>query len=146
MPADDPAGERQEDMIAYTWPEAGRIYCEKEDTWCWNVDTDSGCCTKQSLCPVHDPECIAQQERAEKRMQDAYKKKMAKRKNKKEEPQKIRRQTKTKLELIDEAIERKKEIITYYYEKGKPKKALRVDLEVARLKKERELYDSSQSI
>ena len=46
------------------WPEAGIIYCEKEQVACAYCSTEDGTC-KRSRCNIHDPEYIARQEEIE---------------------------------------------------------------------------------
>lgn len=123
-----------------SWPESGNIYCEKEDCWCGNIDINNGSC-KASRCPIHDKEYIQEQEKRKERLQQLHQKELdRKEKEAKDPPAPIRRQTKTKEELLQEKITSKKRLVNRYYRKAKPQKAVQVDLEVNRL--ERELKES----
>lgn len=119
-----------------SWPESGNIYCEKEDCWCGNIDINNGSC-KASRCPIHDKEYIQEQEKRKERLQQLHQKELdRKEKEAKDPPAPIRRQTKTKDELLQEKINSKKRLVNRYYRKAKPKKAVQVDLEVNRLERE----------
>lgn len=123
-----------------SWPESGNIYCEKEDCWCGNIDINNGSC-KASRCPIHDKEYIQEQEKRKERLQQLHQKELdRKEKEAKDPPAPIRRQTKTKEELLQEKITSKKRLVNRYYRKAKPQKAVQIDLEVNRL--ERELKES----
>lgn len=123
-----------------SWPESGNIYCEKEDCWCGNIDINNGSC-KASRCPIHDKEYIQEQEKRKERLQQLHQKELdRKEKEAKDPPAPIRRQTKTKDELLQEKINSKKRLVNRYYRRAKPQKAVQVDLEVNRL--ERELKES----
>ena len=55
-----PASQTAEKTKKEKWPEAGLIFCDREQTWCGNVDTNTGKC-RASRCNIHDPEYIARQ-------------------------------------------------------------------------------------
>lgn len=119
-----------------SWPESGNIYCEKEDCWCGNVDISNGNC-KASRCPIHDEKYIQEQEQRRERLQQLHQQELnRKEREKKDPPAPIRRQSKTKEELLQEKITSKKRLVNRYYRRGKPKKAVQVDLEVHRLERE----------
>ena len=119
-----------------SWPESGIIYCEKEDCWCGNIDTSNGSC-KASRCPIHDEKYIQEQEQRRERLQQLHQQELnRKEREKKDPPAPIRRQSKTKEELLQEKITSKKRLVNRYYRRGKPKKAVQVDLEVHRLERE----------
>ena len=54
------ASQQAEKTKKEKWPEAGLIFCDREQTWCGNVDTNTGKC-RASRCNIHDPEYIARQ-------------------------------------------------------------------------------------
>lgn len=90
-----------------SWPESGNIYCEKEDCWCGNIDINNGSC-KASRCPIHDKEYIQEEEQRKERLQQLHQKELdRKEKEKKDPPAPIRRQTKTREELLQEKISSK---------------------------------------
>jgi len=55
-----PASQTAEKTKKEKWPEAGLIFCDREQTWCGNVDTNTGRC-RAERCNIHDPEYIARQ-------------------------------------------------------------------------------------
>jgi len=63
------APNRKEKPKKKKWPAAGLIFCEREQNWCANVDTNNGRCRAEKRCPVHDPEYIARQKEIMERMQ-----------------------------------------------------------------------------
>jgi len=120
-------------MASHTWPEAGLIYCEREDTWCAYTDLTDGSC-KADRCDIHDPDWIARQEKIERTMQANHMKEMNKAAKKKDEPpQYIRTQTKTKEEIIEDEIVRKTRLMKYLYKYGRKQKAQQLEIEIDRL-------------
>jgi len=53
------------------WPEAGLIFCDCEQTWCANVDTNTGRC-RAERCDIHDLEYIARQKEMAENMRRNY--------------------------------------------------------------------------
>lgn len=120
-------------MPSYTWPEAGLIYCEKEDTWCAYTDLTDGSC-KAPRCDLYDPDRVAERERQWETMQSNHRREMDIAAKKIDEPKPyIRTQTKIKVEIIDEEIERKTRLMKYLYKYGKKHKAQKIEMEIDRL-------------
>lgn len=124
-----------------SWPEAGRIFCEKEYIYCARVDLLTGACTVEK-CNITDPDYIQTQIEINKRMQEAHQKTMTRKEIEKPETgPKIRKQNKTKQELIDTRIKRLQDMITMHYKYARPHKAVKLELEVRRLEQEKRLLE-----
>ena len=81
--------------------------------------------------------CSSDLEQRRERLQQLHQQELnRKEREKKDPPAPIRRQSKTKEELLQEKITSKKRLVNRYYRRGKPKKAVQVDLEVHRLERE----------
>lgn len=133
--------ERRENQLklgkAVTWPEAGIIYCTRKCVWCMSVDTKNGECTADE-CNIESQEYISKQRTIDKKLNENYKKSILQKTQEKQEPIKIRRQTKTREEIITEKIATLNKRVAWCYKNSKPRRAERLENEIYRLQRELE--------
>lgn len=88
------------------WPEAGIIFCEKEQKACAYCSTTNGNC-KAERCNINDADYIAQQEKIEQtRKKNDEKRRQFHEKEKNDPPAPIRNQSTMQIKKI-EALERR---------------------------------------
>lgn len=100
------------------------LFCPKRKVLCFGRDTDEEC--KHASCLLDDPEYQALQKRIAENQRKNQQREH-------EEPPKIRRQTKTRIEILEEQIKRKDEEARAAYRANYPKEGDRIINEVIRL-------------
>lgn len=112
------------------------LFCPDKNTLCFGRDSEDGNC-KHPSCLLEDPEYIRKREEIEKRMKENNLREIEERGHKDETPSApIRRQTKSKKELLEEEIKSKEAYARSLYRNNKPKRGDEVILEVIRLQAE----------
>lgn len=102
------------------------LFCPKRKVLCFGRDTDEEC--KHASCLLDDPEYQALQKRIEENQKKNQQQECEK------EHTRIRKQTKTKIELIEEAIKKKDKEARAAYRANYPKEGDRIINEVIRLR------------
>ena len=110
------------------------LYCPKRNTLCFGIDTPKGVC-KYKSCLLDDPAYIAKQAEIDRKIQENARRERQERKREKEnrEKQIIRRQTKTRKDLLEQEIRNKERQVKLLYRDNKPKAADIVMNQVIRL-------------
>lgn len=113
------------------------LCCPRKDCLCFGRDTDQEC--KHAKCLLEDPEYLELQERIE---ENRRKNQMA---EKKEEPPRIRRQTKSRAQILEEEIQRKEKYARACYRSNRPRAGDNATYEIVRLRaKLRELKGAAK--
>lgn len=113
------------------------LWCPKRSTLCFGINTSEGTC-KYSHCLLDDPAYIAKQAEIERRIQENARRERLEKAEEKAKRQKpiIRRQTKTKEEVLSEKIERLEHKIQQAYQKGRMREGDILTNELLRLNAE----------
>ena len=110
------------------------LYCPEKETLCFGMDNPEGIC-ERVLCFLEDPAYIEQQRRIERtREENARRELEEKKRGKASPPAPIRRQTKTKAQLLEEEISSKESKARYLYRMNKPRAADSIMREVNMLR------------
>lgn len=111
--------------------------CWERNTTCFKIDPTSGTCTR-GVCLLDDPEHIAQEARIEKNRQKNAERERIERAREKAERENpiIRRQTKTKDEILRDKIIRVENQIQQAYRRGRTRKGDALTKELLRLNAE----------
>jgi len=113
------------------------LYCPRKDCLCFGRDTDQDC--KHAKCLLEDPEYLALQRGIE---ENRRKNQMT---EKKEEPPRIRRQTKSRAQILEEEIQRKEKYARTCYRANRPRAGDNATYEIVRLRaKLRELKGAAK--
>lgn len=112
------------------------LYCPKKDTICSEMDNDEGICGRQ-LCHLEDPAYLRLQERIRRNVaENAERERLQRLAEKNEKPAPIRRQTKTRTDILEEKIEQKESWARHLYKNNKPRAADSVMRDVMALRKQ----------
>jgi len=99
------------------------LFCPKRETICFHINTPEGICERQ-ICCKDDPEYIKQQNKIEEnRRKNAEKEHLEREAEKLDPPTPIRRQTKSKIDLLEKTIAAKEKKAQQLYRSNKPKLA-----------------------
>lgn len=112
------------------------LFCPEKNRLCFAMDNDEGIC-ERALCFIEDPAYIKQQERIEQNMKEnAAREREVRKREKLDPPAPIRRQTKSKTDLLEQEIELKQNKAKYLYRVNKPRAADNIMHEVTMLRKQ----------
>ena len=113
------------------------LYCPRKDCLCFGRDTDQEC--KHDSCILEDPEYQALQRRIE---ENRRKNQTA---EKKEEPPRIRRQTKSRAQILEEEIRKTEKYARACYRANRPRAGDNATYKIVRLRaKLRELKGAAK--
>lgn len=99
------------------------LLCPAKGVWCSEMDSDDGIC-RRSPCYREDAAYLAEQELREQRMQENARREQAEReKERLSPPAPVRRQAKTRAQLLEEEIERKESHAERLYRLNRPRAA-----------------------
>lgn len=109
------------------------LFCPKKNTLCYGTYTRDGSC-KHEKCLLEDPAYIKKQIEIEQRIKENHLREIEERNRKDESPPApIRRQTKSKIELLEEEIRNKENYARSCYRHNNPKRGDAAIHEVIRL-------------
>ena len=112
------------------------LFCPEKETICFHINTPNGIC-ERTVCCKDDPEYIEQQIRIEEnRRKNAEKEFLEREAEKMDPPAPIRRQTKSRIDLLEKQIVAKEERAQQLYRNNKPKLADSMMQEVMILRKQ----------
>lgn len=108
------------------------LHCPQRGVLCFYTDTIDGKCAR-SICCLDDPEYVELQERIEANRRKNYELHLREKAEEERAKAKIRRETKTRLQLLEEKVGKKKELSQYYYTRGWTRKGDETTNEIIRL-------------
>ena len=113
------------------------LWCPERSCLCFGIDTPSGVC-KYDICLLDNPEYIAKQAEIDRRIQENAERERLEKAEEKAERQKpiIRRQTKTKEDILNDKIERLEYKIQQAYRRGRTREGDALTRELLRLNAE----------
>lgn len=112
------------------------LLCPAKGVWCSEMDSDDGIC-RRVPCYREDAAYLAEQEKRERRMQENARREQEEReKERLSPPAPVRRQAKTRAQLLEEEIERKEAYAERLYRLSRPRAAGRVMGEAMALRRE----------
>lgn len=113
------------------------LYCPERGGLCFGIDTPTGIC-KYDICLLDNPEYIAKQAEIDRRIQENAERERLEKDEGKAERQKpiIRRQTKTKEDILNDKIERLEYKIQQAYRRGRTREGDALTQELLRLNAE----------
>lgn len=113
------------------------LYCPQKEVLCFGTDTDIGTC-RYKECLLENPAYIKKQEEIARRIQENARRQRMKKAKENVERQKpiIRRQTKTKEDILNDKIERLEYKIQQAYRRGRTREGDALTRELLRLNAE----------
>lgn len=94
----------------------GMLWCEERSTDCFGMH-NSDCCQYDS-CVLDDPAYIEKEKKKELRRQELYEASLGEKREEKEAASLIRRQTKTKVDILQDEVDYKRRQMERFYTRG----------------------------
>lgn len=109
------------------------LWCPERSISCFGIDTPDGTC-KHRVCLLEDPRYLAEQKKiAENIRRNAEREKAEREKEKMDPPAPIRKQNKTRAEILRAKIKEKERLAERLYAQNRPDKAEDVIFEIKQL-------------